>query len=160
MDGKSDRLDAEQIARAVHSHTSTATPQAKSGSVEVIRTLRVTGTSAVKARTQAFSTLWGVMIGAPSPLRDDLLPLARRTLVDRCLQLRPETDDLLSLAGDAERLLLAGVKTALRDLARRWKTHEDEIKLLNKQIEALMQAAAPDLVQLHGSASSSPDSSS
>jgi len=30
MDGKSDRLDAEQIARAVLGHTSTATPKAKS----------------------------------------------------------------------------------------------------------------------------------
>ena len=59
MDGKSDRLDAEQIARAVLGETSTATPQTKSGMVEVIRTLRVTRTSAVKARTQAFNTLWG-----------------------------------------------------------------------------------------------------
>jgi transposase len=57
MDGKSDRLDAEQIARAVLGQTSTATPKAKSGAVEVIRTLRVTRASAVKARTQAFNTL-------------------------------------------------------------------------------------------------------
>ncbi|MFW0786402.1 transposase [Gordonia sp. CPCC 206044] len=63
MDGKSDRLDAEQIARAVLGHTSTAVPKAKSGIVEVIRTLGVTRTSAVKSRTQAFNTLWGVMIG-------------------------------------------------------------------------------------------------
>jgi transposase len=78
MDGKSDRLDAEQIARAVLSQTSTAIPKAKSGTVEVIRTLRVTRTSAVKARTQAFNTLWGVMIGAPSPLRDELVVLTKR----------------------------------------------------------------------------------
>jgi transposase len=56
-DGKSDRLDAEQIARSVLGLTATATPKAKSGSVEVIRTLRVTRSSAVKARTQAFNTL-------------------------------------------------------------------------------------------------------
>ncbi|RAS58954.1 transposase [Lentzea atacamensis] len=93
MDGKSDRLDAEQIARAVHGQTSTATPKAKSGSVEVIRTLRVTRASAVKSRTQAFNTLWGVMIGAPSPLRDDLVALTKRTLINRCLRLRPETED-------------------------------------------------------------------
>ena len=52
MDGKSDQLDAEQIARAVLGRTSTAIPKAKSGIVEVIRTLRVTRSSAVKARTQ------------------------------------------------------------------------------------------------------------
>jgi len=42
MDGKSDRLDSEQVAWAVLGQTSTAVPKAKSGMVEVIRTLRVT----------------------------------------------------------------------------------------------------------------------
>src|SRR4051812_16652933 len=119
MDGKSDRLDAEQIARAVLGQTATATPKAKSGAVEVIRTLRVTRASAVKARTQAFNTLWGVIIGAPSPLRDELVVLTKRTLVNRCLGLRPATEDLLSLSGDPERLLLAAVKSSLRDLDRK-----------------------------------------
>ena len=150
MDGKSDQLDAEQIARAVLGGTSTAIPKAKSGAVEVIRTLRVTRASAVKARTQAFNTLCGVMIGAPSPLRDELVVLSKRTLVNRCLRLRPETEDYLSLAADPQRMLTAGVKTALRDLARRWKALDQEIKTLNKQIGALVRATAPDLVQLHG----------
>jgi len=150
MDGKSDRLDAEQIARAVLGGTSTATPKAKSGAVEVIRTLRVTRASAVKARTQAFNTLWGVMIGAPSPLRDELVVLTKRTLVNRCLGLRPETTELLALTGHPERLLMAGVKTSLRDLARRWKILDEEIKTLNQHIEALVRAAAPDLLELHG----------
>lgn len=150
MDGKSDRLDAEQIARAVLGQTSTAIPKSKSGTVEVIRTLRVTRSSAVKARTQAFNTLFGIMIGAPSPLRDELVDLTKRTLVNRCLRLRPETDDLLTLVHDPERLLVAGVKTARRDLARRWKALDDEIKSLNRQLEALVQRAAPELIELVG----------
>lgn len=150
MDGKSDRLDAEQIARAVLGQTSTAVPKAKSGVVEVIRTLRVTRTSAVKARTQAFNTLWGVMIGAPSPLRDELVVLTKRTLVNRCLSLRPETADLITLREDQDRLLLAGVKTSLRDLARRWKSLDDEVKTLNRQIDALVRSTAPELLELHG----------
>lgn len=150
MDGKSDRLDAEQIARAVLGETSTAIPKTKSGTVEVIRTLRVTRASAVKARTQAFNTLFGVMIGAPSPLRDELVHLTKRTLVNRCLRLRPETDNLLSLRDTPERLLLAGVKTSLRDLARRWKTLDEEIKQLSSQLDTLVRTAAPKLVQLHG----------
>jgi transposase len=150
MDGKSDRLDAEQIARAVLGQTSTAIPKAKSGMVEVIRTLRVTRASAVKARTSTFNTLWGVMISAPSPLRDELVVLTKRTLVNRCLGLRPETTDLIALAEDPDRLLMAGIKTSLRDLARRWKTLDAEIKTLNKQIQALVTTAAPDLVELHG----------
>jgi transposase len=96
MDGKSDRLDAEQIARSVLGLTATATPKAKTGTVEVIRTLRVTRASAVKARTQTFNTLFGVMISAPSPLRDELVLLTKRTLINRCLRLRPEADQLLA----------------------------------------------------------------
>src|SRR5215203_104778 len=76
--------------------------------------------------------------------------LTKRTLVNRCLRLRPDTEDFLVLAGDPDRLLLAGVKTALRDLARRWKALDAEIKALNKQIEALVRVAAPELVRLHG----------
>lgn len=150
MDGKSDRLDAEQIARAVLGQTSTAIPKSKAGTVEVIRTLRVTRASAVKSRTQAFNTLFGIMIGAPSPLRDELVQLTKRTLVNRCLRLRPETDHLLELANHPDRLLMAGVKTALRNLARRWKDLDDEIKTLNRQIDALVRLAAPQLVNLFG----------
>jgi transposase len=150
MDGKSDRLDAEQIARAVLGQTSTAIPKAKSGTIEVIRALRVARASAVRARTNAFNTMWGVMIGAPSPLRDELVGLTKRTLVNRCHGLRPETDDLLSLVSQPDRMLMAGVKTALRDLARRWKALDAEIKALNRQIEALVRTAAPELVELHG----------
>ena len=150
MDGKSDRLDAEQIARAVLGETSTAVPKSKSGVVEVIRTLRVTRSSAVKARTQAFNLLFGVMIGAPSQLRDELVDLTKRTLVNRCLRLRPETDDLLTLAAEPERMHLAATKLALRDLARRWKALDDEAKQLSVQIAALVNQTAPDLVLLHG----------
>lgn len=150
MDGKSDRLDAEQIARAVLGETSTAIPKAKSGAVEVIRTLRVTRASAVKARTQAFNTLCGVMIGAPSPLRDELVDLSKRTLINRCLRLRPETDDLMSLVSEPDRLLMAAVKTSLRDLARRWKALDQEIKHLGRQLKVIVEATAPDLVELHG----------
>jgi len=150
MDGKSDRLDAEQIARAVLGRVSTAIPKTKSGAIEVIRTLRVTRTSAIKARTATFNTLWGVMIGAPSPLRDELVVLTKRTLVNRCLGLRPETEDLISLASKPDRMLIAGIKTSLRDLARRWKALDAEIKILNKQIEALVRRTAPDLLELHG----------
>lgn len=150
MDGKSDRLDAEQIARAVLGETSTAIPKSKNGMVEVIRTLRVTRASAVKARTQAFNTLFGVMIGGPSQLRDELVDLTKRTLVNRCLRLRPETEDLLSLAAEPERMHLAGTKLSLRDLAHRWKSLDEEIKQLSSQIDALVTSTAPDLIQLHG----------
>ena len=83
-------------------------------------------------------------------LRDELTALSKRTLIKRCLALRPETTDLLSLASSPDRLLLAGTKTALRDLARRWRSLDEEIAALNRQIDGLVRQAAPELVALHG----------
>ncbi|MGH8870583.1 MAG: IS110 family transposase [Acidimicrobiia bacterium] len=149
-DGKSDRLDAEQAARAVLGKTATAVPKTKTGRVEAIRILRVTRSSAVKARSQAFNALHGIVVGAPSPLRDELIQVTKRTLVNRCLRLRPETDQLVGLTGDPDRLLLAAAKTALRDLARRWKALDQEVKELSRQIKDLVELAAPELVELFG----------
>ena len=94
--------------------------------------------------------MWGLIIGSPSVLRDELTALSKRTLIKRCLALRPETTDLLSLASSPDRLLLAGTKTALRDLARRWRSLDEEIAALNRQIDGLVRQAAPELVALHG----------
>lgn len=149
-DGKSDRLDAEQVARAVLARTATSIPKAKCGPIEVIRILRVTRASAVKSRTQAFLSLHGIVIGAPSPLRDELLKLSRRTLVNRCLRLRPETENVIELVGDSDRLLLAAAKGCLRDLARRWKALDEEVKRLSRQIKALVEQTAPELANLFG----------
>ncbi len=149
-DGKSDRLDAEQAARAVLATTATAVPKSKSGAIEVVRMLRVTRSSAVKARTQAFLTLHGIMIGAPTVLRDELVKLTKRTLVNRCARLRPETEDLLELFDQPDRLQLATSKRMLRDLARRWLTLDAEEKALSGQIKALVERTAPELVGLFG----------
>jgi transposase len=119
-DGKSDRLDAEQAARAVLATTARAVPKSKSGPVEVIRMLRVTRSSAVKARTQAFLTLHGIVIGSPADLRDELVKLSKRTLVNRCARLHPETESVFALIDHPERLQMAAAKRTLRDLARRW----------------------------------------
>jgi len=149
-DGKSDRLDAEQAARAVLAGTATAVPKTKSGPVEVIRMLRVARASAVKARSQAMNSIHNTVISTPSPLRDELVQLAKRTLVNRCVGLRPETEELLELVDQPDRLLLAAAKVTLRDLARRWKTLDQEVKKLSRQIEALVEHAAPELVEMFG----------
>jgi transposase len=38
----------------------------------------------------------------------------------------------------------------LRDLARRWKTLDQEVRSLDNNIEALVRSAAPELLELHG----------
>lgn len=148
--GKSDRLDAEQAARAVLAATATGIPKSKTGPVEAIRMLRVTRSSAVKARTQAFLALHGLLISVSAPLRDELINLSRRTLVNRCAGLRPDTDDLIELFEDPERLQVATAKRALRSLARRWLDLDLEIKALDRQLEALIERTAPNLVALTG----------
>jgi transposase len=150
MDGKSDRLDAEQIARSVLAETGIATPKSKSGPIEVIRMLRIARASAVRARTQAFNNLFGTMISAPSPIRDDLVDLTKRTFVNRCLEQQPETENLLELIDHPDRLVVAGARLTLRDLARRWKTLDAEIKTLSRQIETIVTRVAPELVDLFG----------
>jgi transposase len=150
MEGKSDRLDAEQIARAVLAKTGTATPKSKSGPVEVIRILRAARSSAIRARTQAFNLLFHTMVSGPSEVRDGLVDLTKRTLVNRCLALEPETEALLELIDEPEEMVLAGVKLTLRDLARRWKVLDAEVKELSCQIKALVEHVAPDLVELFG----------
>jgi transposase len=150
FEDKSDRLDAEQAARSVLSGCAKATPKEKSGVVEVIRILRVTRTNAVKARTMAFNLLHGVMVTAPSPQREELVVLTKRTLVNRCARLRPETDDLVTLLECPDRLLMAGTKTSLRELARRFKDLDAEVKRLNVQLEALIERSAPEPLAVFG----------
>ena len=50
------------------------------------------------------------MISAPSPVRDELIELTKRTFVNRCLALEPETGNLLELINDPE---LFGVSAEL-----------------------------------------------
>lgn len=149
-DGKSDRLDAEQAARSVLAATATAAPKAKSGPVEAIRALRVARSSAVKARTQAFLTLHAIVVGTPGPLRDELIALTKRTLVKRCAALEPQTGDLVALAGQPGQLQMAASTRALRDLAQRWLALDTEIKSLDRQIKALVEHTAPELLKLCG----------
>lgn len=150
MQGKSDRLDAEQIARAVLAGEGVGIPKTKSGPIEAIRTLRVARASAVRARTQAFNNLFGTMIGAPSEVRDDLVGLTKRTFVNACLALEPETDDLLKLIDEPERLVVASIKLTLRDLAQRWKALDAEAKALGRRIHDIVSHIAPELVDVFG----------
>lgn len=148
--GKSDRLDSEQAARAVLAGTATAIPKSKSGGVEVIRILRVTRSTAVKAKTQAMNALQSILVTAPTGLRDDLLHTRGRDLIRRCSQLRPETSTVSDLLEHADRMHAAATKIALRDLARRWLALDREAKDLSKQITAVVEHVAPDLIALHG----------
>jgi hypothetical protein len=90
------------------------------------------------------------VISAPSPVRDQLVHLTKRHLVNRCLTLEADTDRLVELVDDPDRLVVATINLALRDLARRWKALDAEVNALSQKISAPVHHAAPALVELFG----------
>jgi transposase len=108
--GKSDPIDAELAARAVLAGTATAQPKDTDGEVEMIRTLRVTRRSAVKARAQAVNQLKNLLITAPEGLRSELRGLSTAKLVAKVSGFRPGANP-----SDVQ----AATKFALRSVARR-----------------------------------------
>jgi transposase len=70
--GKSDPVDAEAAARAVQAGEVTITPKARDGHVEMLRSLRVARTTAMRARTQAVNALRSLVVTAPAEMREQL----------------------------------------------------------------------------------------
>jgi transposase len=133
--GKSDTLDAEAAARAVLAGTATAIPKSAEGASEMIRQLKIARDTAVKSRTQAIISLKALVVNAPPELREQLDPLADKSLIDRCASLRP----------GAISSPLAAAKHALRALARRWLGLAEEIAGHDVVLEKLTRQSAPSL---------------
>ena len=108
--GKSDTIDAEVAARSVLAGQSTAIPKTADGAVEMMRQLKITRDTAVKARTTAMNTLKQIVAHASPVLREALHDLTDHGLLTRCAGLRPGPLDTPT----------ASAKHALRALARRW----------------------------------------
>lgn len=141
MKGKSDPIDAYAAATAVASGRATGSPKSRTGTVEAIRVLRVARRSAVKARTQAMNQIRGLLVSAPAGLREQVADHSRAELVRTLARLRPG-DDLSAPP--------AATKAALRRLARRHQSLDEEITELDAQITPLVRQAAPQLLDLFG----------
>ncbi len=139
--GKSDSLDAEAAARAVLAGTATGEPKGADGKVEMIRTLRITRRSAVKARAQAANQLQALLVTAPEGLRSELCPLSTARVVEKASRLRPG-----ATPSDVE----AATKFALRSVARRHQRLSEEISELDEQLDRLVSDVAPELVAVEG----------
>jgi len=138
--GKSDPADADAAASAVISGDARGLPKAGNGAVEMIRSLRIARSTAIKARTQASNALKALVVTAPEELRASLRGLSTIKLVRACARLRPgQLDDPLS-----------ATKMALRTLARRHEALEAEVKALDAAVRPLVTKAAPELVALFG----------
>lgn len=134
-DGKSDTLDAEAAARALLAGTASAIPKSADGAAEMIRPIKIARDTAVKSRTQAIISLKALVVNAPAVLREQLDPLADKSLIGRCASLRPGPITTPS----------ASCKHALRALARRWRDLAAEIARHDAVLERLTREAAPTL---------------
>ncbi len=138
--GKTDTLDAENAARAALSGEARAIPKKQTGIVEALRYLVVTRRSAVKGKTQAINQIRALLVTAPDEVREQLLHNSARACIEAC-----ETVDSL---GDTA--LLETLTMSLKLLASRWKAFNEELKQLDKRLNALSGKAAPNLLEQFG----------
>jgi transposase len=138
--GKSDPIDAQAAARATQAGVAATAPKTREGQVEMIRVLRVARRGALKARVAAAEQLYGVLYSAPEELRQPLLGLKTKALVQACAAMRPGPLTTPT----------AATKAALRTLAHRWQKLQAELTQLDHQLQDLVAAAAPTLVALPG----------
>ena len=138
--GKSDPTDAEMAARAILAGIADAIPKSGQGEVEMIRMLKSTKDSAVKARTQAINQMKAMIVTASARLRESLDGLSVNDLVARCRNFRiGHLRDPLSAA-----------KYALRSLACRYHQLTDEIRSLKAELTRLIGTASPTLLDIVG----------
>jgi hypothetical protein len=114
----------------------------------MIRVLRVARRGALKARVAAAEQLHGVLYSAPEELRQPLLGLKTKTLVELCAAMRP--GPLTSTT--------AATKTSLRILARRWQQLQAELDQLDTQLQTLVAWSRPPWSPCPGSDSTPPGS--
>lgn len=140
--GKSDPVDAHAAAVAVASGRATTSPKSRDGDVESIRVLHNTRRAAVKARSDALTSLKSMIVTAPDEVRERLRDLTRARLIGACASLEPEP---VASGGTA-----AAVESALRSIAVRYQHLSVEIAALDKGLQMLTRRAAPVLLELPG----------
>ena len=96
----------------------------------MMRQLKITRDTAVKARTTAMNTLKQIVVHAPPALREALHDLTDHGLLTRCAGLRPGPIDTPT----------ASAKYTLRALARRWMALTEEMAIHD---QATLRASRP-----------------
>lgn len=138
--GKTDTLDAENAARAALSGEAQSIPKKQTGIVEALRYLVVTRRSAVKGKTQAINQIRALLVTAPDEVRTQLLHNSTRACIEAC--------EAIDSLGNTP--LLETLTVSLKLLASRWKAFNEELKQLDKQLNALSGKAAPNLLEQFG----------
>jgi transposase len=136
--GKSDVLDAVGAARGLLGEDKPAQPRA-GGQRAALRALLRTREGALGARRAALCQLRALIVAAPTELREQLRALTPAPLLKRCANLRPGRSP-------EQR----GTRLALRLLARRIQLLTAEERALKREITALVEQLAPQLLSEPG----------
>ena len=137
---KSDALDAVRAARQALIEEHPLSPRRR-GDREALRVLLATRHSACVAKVSATNQLKALIVGAPEELRAELRGLVTNGQVRRCALLRDRP---------ARSLEHRMTVRALRSTARRIQLLAAEAAELRTELERLVAAAAPWLLELPG----------
>jgi transposase len=138
--GKSDTLDAVSAARAAQGGEANGSAKTRDGNVEAMRVLRVARSSARRSRTQAINQMRSLISTAPDDLRAELRDLSIYTVLEVASAYRHtgRTD------------VTTVTKLALRTLARRALSLEEEVKEIDRLLKVLVAETAPELSAIDG----------
>jgi transposase len=137
---KSDALDAVRAAREALTQDHPLAPRRR-GDREALRVLLATRHSASAAKVSAINQLKALIVGAPEELRAELRGLATKRQITRCAGLRDRPSRSLE-----HRMTVR----ALRCTARRIRLLAAEATGLRAELERLVAAVAPWLLELPG----------
>jgi transposase len=137
---KSDALDAVRAARQALIEDHPLTPRRR-GDRQALRVLLATRHGACRAKVSATNQLKALIVGAPEELRAELRGLASRQQIARCAALRDRP---------ARSLEHRMTVRALRTTARRIQLLAAEAAELRAELERLVAAVAPWLLELPG----------
>jgi transposase len=137
---KSDALDALRAAREALACDHLVAPRRR-GDREALRVLLATRHSACRAKVGAINQLKALIVGAPEELRAELRGLGTKRQIARCAVLRERPTRPLE-----HRMTVR----ALRSTARRIQLLAAEAAELRAELERLVAAIAPWLLELPG----------
>jgi transposase len=137
---KSDALDAVRAARHALIEDHPLIPRRR-GDRQALRVLLATRHGACRAKVSATNQLKALIVGAPEELRAELRGLASRQQITRCAALRDRP---------ARSLEHRMTVRALRSTARRIQLLVAEAAHLRAELERLVAAVAPWLLELPG----------
>jgi len=139
--GKSDPTDAVAAARAALSGEASVTPKARNGPVEQMRVLLVARRSARQQRIQTLNQLRHLVFCAPESIRTRYKDRYQTGLVTEAANMRPRK---------GSNPVIFTTNVVIRNLARRIKALNTEMRSIDQMLTGLVKQTAPSLLALHG----------